>query len=93
MKKGNPRQASKKAKAAVKEHKPLFVRKILVEDLRVGDSIARTLQEHPTYGKVAVHGHLTKVEEKVECPSAWRSHIHVNGRDCYDTRSTVHILA
>jgi hypothetical protein len=32
------------------------------------------------------------VKEKEDCPSQWRTHIHINKRDCYDGRAYVWIV-
>lgn len=31
----------------------------------------------------------TKITHIEECPMNWRTHIHVNKKDCYDTRAYV----
>jgi hypothetical protein len=32
------------------------------------------------------------VKEIEECPGKWRTHIHVNKKDCYDVRQTVWVV-
>jgi len=82
-------RASKKAKGS---KKILFVRKILVEDLRIGDRLAPVLVGHPIYGAVAKNDRTVEVRLIDECAGQWRTHVHINKSDCYDMRSYVHVV-
>lgn len=83
-------------------------RKILVEDLRVGDRIVtrwhklreldegQTLEALQTFfeeGEVSYVAKSEKVDTIEECQGKWRTHVHVNKRMCYDLRSYVWIVA
>jgi hypothetical protein len=63
---------------------------IKVEDIRIGDEIA-TLLRDGTFGEV-VALKTKKVESVSECPSQWRTHVHINKMDCYDMRSQIRIV-
>ena len=64
-------------------------RRIQVEDLRVNDEIGTVFGEG-AYGQRVILNSM-KVKDIVECPSQWRTHIHINGQGCYDTRQHVYI--
>lgn len=66
---------------------------ILVRELKVGDKIVKTWargHEQIAGGKVLK---AEKVESIDECAGKWRTHIHVNRRDCYDLRQKVWVIS
>lgn len=47
---------------------------------------------HVVVGDQMKTGHkFTKVEKKEDCPSQWRTHVHINKSNCYDGRSLVRV--
>jgi hypothetical protein len=62
-------------------------RSISVEDLRVGHEIGTLFGEGLGGRKVILKS--KKVDEITECPTQWRTHIHVNKQWCFDTRQSV----
>ena len=60
---------------------------ILVSELKVGDEIGTVFGFGKYDEKVILKS--KKVEQIEECPSLWRTHIHVNRNECYDTRHWV----
>lgn len=66
-------------------------RAILVNDLRVGHEIGTVFGTGKYDEKVILKA--KKVTDIVECPGKWRTHIHVNKQECYDTRQFVTIKA
>lgn len=60
---------------------------IQVQDLRVGDRIATALTEN-----TALAIATKDVKELAVCEGQWRTHVHVNGTECYDGRSFIRIV-
>jgi hypothetical protein len=59
-----------------------------IKDLRVGDEIGTFFAYDDVTGEKFITK-STKVEQIDECPSQWRTHVHVNKQACYDTRHSV----
>lgn len=77
-----------KAKQKVKYQPTTMIR---VEDLRIGDHIvSATIEDKETGRLLAASSH--KVDKIEECPGKWRTHIHVNKKDCYDLRANVRVV-
>jgi hypothetical protein len=73
---------------------------ILIEDLKKGDVIATRLLmdkhrqlvlDHETGAPLAEK--TMKVEDLDVCEGKWRTHIHVNKRDCHDIRRMIDVVA
>lgn len=66
--------------------------RITVGQLRSGDRIVTVRVADKLTGEVfcVKSEKVTKVDE---CPGSWRTHIHINKKDCYDLRSLIDIVA
>ena len=60
---------------------------ITPDALRIGDRII--VKRNPHTGAIV---RTTIVKEVAECPGKWRTHIHVNGHECYDTRVPIDVI-
>ena len=96
-------RTKKKTEAQAKGFKRRCI-KILVENLRVGDELVTHFVSTSSKdvddvldfleGRESRYALKTSKVTKINiCEGQWRTHIHVNGMDCYDIRTYVWIAA
>lgn len=67
---------------------------INVLDLKVGDrfvTVFSRTDDPETGSRMCLKS--AKVEDKEECPGKWRTHVHVNKRECHDSRGKIWVVA
>jgi hypothetical protein len=99
------KKAKAKAKVELYLAKRIKVEDLRV-DMRIVTSFHGTTKDGPSFDNETIerlfnlgYGGVTQfVNRSVNvrtidlCEGKWRTHIHVNGTDCYDTRQTVQIV-
>lgn len=60
--------------------------KIPARDVVIGDEMVSS------FSKSGVVLKTSKVTEKWECPGQWRTHVHINRTNCFDSRCHVWVV-